>query len=113
MGLHRFSRCLSSADGFLLQTSSPPKRANGMSSDGFCGRTGKIHVQDPRHIETAWGAVVIVRRDGSVSVLHEKGLSAKLELLYAKSLFLVALNLAQSEEVSPAVCLHSVPNPKL
>ncbi|CAK0785749.1 hypothetical protein CVIRNUC_008960 [Coccomyxa viridis] len=54
--------------------------------------------QDPRHIETAWGSVVIVRRDGSVSVLHEKGLSAKLELLYSKSLFLVALNLAQSEE---------------
>ena len=38
-------------------------------------------MQDPRHIETAWGSVVIVRRDGSVSVLHEKGLSAKLELL--------------------------------
>ena len=44
--------------------------------------------------------MVIVRRDGSVSVLHEKGLSAKLELLYSKSLFLVALNLAQSEKVS-------------
>ena len=61
---------------------------------------GILHVQDPRHIETAWGSVVIVRRDGLVSVLHEKGLSAKLELLYSKSLFLVALNLAQSEEVS-------------
>jgi len=42
---------------------------------------------------------VIVRHDGSVAVLHEKALSAKLELLYSKSLFLVALNLAQSEEV--------------
>ena len=59
-----------------------------------------LRVQDPRHIETAWGSVVIVRHDGSVSVLHEKGLSTKLELLYSKSLFLVALNLAQSEEVS-------------
>ena len=59
-------------------------------------------MQDPRHIETAWGSVVVVRHDGSVAVLHEKALSAKLELLYSKSLFLVALNLAQSEEVSPA-----------
>ena len=57
-------------------------------------------VQDPRHIETAWGSVVVVRHDGSVAVLHEKALSAKLELLYSKSLFLVALNLAQSEEVT-------------
>ena len=57
-------------------------------------------VQDPRHIESAWGSVVLVRHDGSVSVLHEKPLNAKLELLYSKSLFLVALNLAQSEEVS-------------
>ena len=57
-------------------------------------------MQDPRHVETAWGSVVVVRHDGSVAVLHEKALSAKLELLYSKSLFLVALNLAQSEEVS-------------
>ena len=52
--------------------------------------------------------MVIVRRDGSVSVLHEKGLSAKLELLYSKSLFLVALNLAQSEEVSRCLTAPSL-----
>ena len=56
-------------------------------------------MQSPRHIETAWGSVVVVRHDGSVAVLHEKALGAKLELLYSKSLFLVALNLAQIEEV--------------
>ena len=72
----------------------------GLSSKEICGETGILHLQDPRHIETAWGSVVVVRRDGSVAVLHEKGLSAKLELLYSKSLFLVALNLAQSEAVS-------------
>ena len=43
---------------------------------------------------------MVVRHDGSVVVLQEKPLSAKLELLYSKSLFLVALNLAQSEEAS-------------
>ena len=63
-------------------------------------------VQDPRHIESAWGSVVLVRHDGFVSVLHEKPLSAKLELLYSKSLFLVALNLAQSEEVSASLMLR-------
>lgn len=48
----------------------------------------------------AWGQVVVVQADGGVAYLHEKELSAKLELLYSKSLYLVALNLATSEEVT-------------
>ena len=61
-------------------------------------------MQEPRHVEVAWGQVVVVQADGGVAYLHEKELSAKLELLYSKSLYLVALNLATSEEVHP---LHS------
>ena len=46
----------------------------------------------------AWGLVVVVGADGSVTCLREKPLAAKLALLHAKSLYLVALNLAQSEQ---------------
>ncbi len=53
-------------------------------------------------METAWGQVVVVQADGGVAYLHEKELSAKLELLYSKSLYLVSLNLATSEEVRAA-----------
>lgn len=51
----------------------------------------------------AWGLVVVVAADGVVTCLREKPLPAKLELLHAKSLYLVALNLAQSEQVTPTL----------
>ena len=58
-------------------------------------------------MEVAWGQVVVVQADGGIAYLHEKELSAKLELLYSKSLYLVALNLATSEEVGwfPSLCI--------
>lgn len=49
--------------------------------------------------------MVVVQGDGGVAYLHEKDLSAKLELLYSKSLYLVALNLATSEEVCVRVMI--------
>ena len=55
-------------------------------------------VQEPRQVVSAWGLVVVVAADGAVTCLREKPLAAKLELLHAKSLYLVALNLAQSEQ---------------
>lgn len=54
--------------------------------------------QEPRQVVCAWGLVVVVGADGSVTCLREKPLAAKLALLHAKSLYLVALNLAQSEQ---------------
>ncbi len=56
-------------------------------------------VQEPKKIAVAWGVVVVVQRDGTLLCLKEKPLAAKLELLYNKSLYLVALNLAHSEQV--------------
>ena len=50
-------------------------------------------------MECAWGLVVMVRPDGGVACCRERDLGARLELLYAKSLYLVALNLAVSEQV--------------
>ena len=66
-----------------------------------------VHAQDPRHVVTAWGAVVVVLADGSITCLKEKPLSVKLELLFSKNLYVVALNLAHSEQVGacPLACL--------
>jgi len=46
-----------------------------------------------------WGLVLVVQADNTVVCLKEKELNSKLELLYNKSLYLLALNLAQSHQV--------------
>ena len=46
-----------------------------------------------------WGLVLVVQADNTVLCLKEKELNSKLELLYNKSLYLLALNLAQSHQV--------------
>ena len=56
-------------------------------------------MQEPRKVAVAWGVVVVVQQEGPLLVLKEKPLASKLELLYNKGLYLVALNLAHSEEV--------------
>lgn len=58
-------------------------------------------MQEPRHVVTAWGSVVVVQGDGSLVCLKEKALAIKLELLLSKNLHLVALHLALSEQVQP------------
>lgn len=55
--------------------------------------------QDVRHVVAAWGVLVVVQGDGQLLCLKEKDLAFKLELLFAKSLYLVALNLAASSKV--------------
>ena len=46
-----------------------------------------------------WGLVLVVQADNTLVCLKEKELNSKLELLYNKSLYLLALNLAQSHQV--------------
>ena len=47
----------------------------------------------------AWNMVLLVQHDGNLLCLKEKPLATKLELLFSKSLYLVALSLAHSEQV--------------
>ena len=54
--------------------------------------------QGVRHVVCAWGMILVVESGGKVTMLREKDLTLKLNLLFSKSLYLVALNLAQSEE---------------
>ena len=45
------------------------------------------------------GLVVVVQHDGALLVLRERSLQAKLDLLFSKHLYVVALSLAQTEQV--------------
>eukprot|EP00884_Botryococcus_braunii_P005454 jgi/Botrbrau1/1490/Bobra.178_3s0045.1 len=59
--------------------------------------------QNVRHVVSAWGVVVVLQEKGQVLCLKEKDLAFKLELLFSKSLYLVALNLAASNKAEPAM----------
>ncbi|OLL26859.1 Vacuolar protein sorting-associated protein 11 [Neolecta irregularis DAH-3] len=54
---------------------------------------------DVKHIFSAWGELYVLLIDGSVLRLAEKEMSAKLEILYQKSLYMLAINLAQAKHL--------------
>lgn len=62
-------------------------------------RLGLLSVKEPKQVISLWGMILLVQADGGLLCLKEKPLPAKLELLYAKGLYLIALNLAHSEQV--------------
>lgn len=62
-------------------------------------------LQAPKHVVCSWGMILVIQAGGEVICLKEKELASKLELLYNKSLYLLALNLAQSQEVSPTLLI--------
>ena len=57
----------------------------------------------------SWGMILVIQAGGDVICLKEKELTSKLELLYNKSLYLLALNLAQSQKVKQELhaCHHA------
>ena len=57
-------------------------------------------MQKPLRILCRPGLVLIPLPGGHVIRLQEKGLAAKLELLFTKSLYPIALNMARFEQVS-------------
>ena len=57
-------------------------------------------LQAPKHVVCSWGMILVIQARGEVICLKEKELTSKLELLYNKSLYLLALNLAQSQKVN-------------
>ena len=57
--------------------------------------------------------ILVIQAGGEVTCLKEKELTSKLELLYNKSLYLLALNLAQSQKVNQPLLiagLHACPH---
>eukprot|EP00897_Mesotaenium_endlicherianum_P008071 jgi/Mesen1/7292/ME000373S06354 len=54
------------------------------------------------HLLCEWGAVVVVTRDGRAAGLGEKDMGSKLEMLFRKSLYNVAINLVQGQHADAA-----------
>ncbi|KAI0934915.1 hypothetical protein AcV5_006605 [Taiwanofungus camphoratus] len=52
-----------------------------------------------REVISAWGQIYVLSNDGTLSCLQEKPTSAKLDMLYRKSQFTVALNLASTQRL--------------
>ncbi|KAF4556432.1 hypothetical protein D9617_1g083100 [Elsinoe fawcettii] len=53
------------------------------------------------HILNAWGLVFLITQQGKVLRYQEKSFSQKLELLYQRDYYVLAINLAQKESVDP------------
>ncbi|TFY73016.1 hypothetical protein EWM64_g10996, partial [Hericium alpestre] len=52
-----------------------------------------------REVFSQWDQVFIISNDGKLSCLKEKPTSTKLDMLYGRSLFLLALNLAKTQRL--------------
>ncbi|GAM90099.1 hypothetical protein ANO11243_081390 [Dothideomycetidae sp. 11243] len=53
------------------------------------------------HIFSAWQVVFLITQDGKVFRYQEKSFSQKLELLYQRDYYVLAINMAQKESVDP------------
>ncbi|KAG5725103.1 Vacuolar protein sorting-associated protein 11 like protein [Termitomyces sp. T112] len=54
---------------------------------------------DVREIISQWGQIYILTSDGNLSCLQEKSMASKLDHLYRKSLYGLALNLAKTQQL--------------
>ncbi|PPQ73707.1 hypothetical protein CVT24_007262, partial [Panaeolus cyanescens] len=58
--------------------------------------------QGVREILSAWGNIYVLSTDGTLMCLKERSTADKLEMLYKKSLYVLALNLATTQNLEPA-----------
>ncbi|OBZ69121.1 Vacuolar protein sorting-associated protein 11 [Grifola frondosa] len=52
-----------------------------------------------RDVFSAWGQIYVLSNDGKLLTLEEKPTSAKLEMLYRRSLYVLALNIAETQRL--------------
>ncbi|KAH6902717.1 vacuolar membrane protein [Coprinopsis sp. MPI-PUGE-AT-0042] len=58
--------------------------------------------QGVREVVSQWGKVYVLSTDGKLLSLEEKSTATKLDMLYQKSLYVVALNLAKTQNLDDA-----------
>ncbi|KAL0946382.1 hypothetical protein HGRIS_012612 [Hohenbuehelia grisea] len=58
--------------------------------------------QGIREVFSAWGQIFVLTNDGKLWALEEKPTSAKLNMLYERSQYLLALNLAKTQDLDEA-----------
>lgn len=59
-------------------------------------------IGDVAHVHCEWGNVIILTEDHKVMCLGEKDMESKLEMLFRKNLYVVAINLVQSQQDAAA-----------
>ncbi|GAM34781.1 vacuolar membrane protein [Talaromyces pinophilus] len=52
-------------------------------------------ISTPKKVFTIWGDLFLIGSDGKITRYHEKNLQQKLEILYQRNLYILAINLAQ------------------
>lgn len=57
--------------------------------------------QNITHVVSEWGSIFVLTGDGKIYQLEEKDTQTKLETLFKKNLYLVAINLALSQNYDP------------
>ncbi|XP_078435860.1 vacuolar protein sorting 11 isoform X2 [Wolffia australiana] len=59
-------------------------------------------VGDVSHMISEWGNIVLIMTDRKISCVGEKDMESKLDMLFKKNLYTVAVNLIQSQQADPA-----------
>ncbi|KAL1805594.1 hypothetical protein ACET3Z_028662 [Daucus carota] len=61
-----------------------------------------IAVKEVSHMLFEWGNVILIMKDKSVLCIGEKDMESKLDMLFKKNLYTVAINLVQSQQANAA-----------
>lgn len=59
-------------------------------------------VGDVSHLVTEWGYIILIMSDKKILCIGEKDMESKLDMLFNKNLYTVAINLVQSQQADPA-----------
>ncbi|KAG2565669.1 hypothetical protein PVAP13_7NG132300, partial [Panicum virgatum] len=60
-------------------------------------------VGDVSHLVCEWGYVILIMADKKILCIGEKDMESKLDMLFKKNLYTVAINLVQSQQADPAL----------
>lgn len=59
-------------------------------------------VGDVSHLVCEWGYIILIMADNKILCIGEKDMESKLDMLFKKNLYTVAINLVQNQQADPA-----------
>jgi hypothetical protein len=79
-------------------------RKNTLNVDDLKNRliAHSMPVGDVSHLVTEWGYIILIMSDKRILCIGEKDMESKLDMLFKKNLYTVAINLVQSQQADPA-----------
>ncbi|KAG0579722.1 hypothetical protein KC19_4G119500 [Ceratodon purpureus] len=92
--------------GYLVVVSADPRKPNKNVLNIYDLKNKlvvcNISVGDVAHILCEWGTIILLTQDQQISCIAEKDMGSKLDMLFRKSLYTVAINLVQSNHADAA-----------